>query len=504
MFWGRFALRHAVAAGVALAALFYAGPLPLDAGLERATAAGQPAKVNSVAGFGSAPSFGPDGSVPFNRPPVALAHAGEGGYWVAASDGGVYTFGSARFFGSRAGAPQARPVVGIAAVPSGAGYWLVADDGGVFAFGSAPFLGSLGGRRLSAPITSMVATPTGAGYWLVARDGAVFAFGDAVYLGAPSASALQGAVVGIASSPSGRGYWLAAEDGGVFAFGDAPFLGAMNAGALPAPVAAIAAPASGGGYWLLGQDGQVYPFGLDDKGAPADSGPVEGTAVGITAHDAGGYWVVHGGPFVTEPGESGPEVVALQNRLTELGYFVGPTITGRFDSNTTQAVYAFQKVEGLPTSGKADPATRQRLASAARPKPASTAGDLIEIDKARQILMVVRGGQVQFVFNASSGTEGTYTYKGDRRRAHTPEGRFAVIREVDGYRESHLGRLYRPKYFHPNGFAFHGSSFVPPYPASHGCVRLSNAAMDFIWGQQLAPRGSQVWIHGVSPPGKPG
>jgi lipoprotein-anchoring transpeptidase ErfK/SrfK len=167
-------------------------------------------------------------------------------------------------------------------------------------------------------------------------------------------------------------------------------------------------------------------------------------------------------------------------------------------------VYAFQKVEGLPISGKADPATRQRLASAARPKPASAAGDLIEIDKARQILMVVRGGQAQFVFNASSGTEGTYTYKGDRRRAHTPEGRFAVIRQVDGYRESHLGRLYRPKYFHPNGFAFHGSSFVPPYPASHGCVRLSNAAMDFIWGQQLAPVGSPVWIHGVSPPGKPG
>ncbi len=507
MFWGRFALRHAVAAGVALAALFYAGPLPLGAGPERATAAGQPAKVNSVTAFGSAPSLGPDGSIPFNRPPVALARAGgdgAGGYWVAAADGGVYSFGSARFFGSLAGAPPARPVVGIAALPSGSGYWLVADDGGVFAFGSAPFIGSLGGRRLSAPITSMAATPTGAGYWLVARDGAVFAFGDAAYHGAPPATALNGAVVGIASSPSGRGYWLAAEDGGVFAFGDAPFLGAMDAGRLPAPVAAIAVPTSGGGYWLLGQDGQVYPFGLDDKGAPADSGPVEGTAVGIAAHGAGGYWVVHGAPFVTEPGESGPEVVALQNRLTELGYFVGPTISGRFDSNTTQAVYAFQKVEGLPISGKADPATRQRLASAARPKPASTAGDLIEIDKARQILMVVRGGQAQFVFNASSGTEGTYTYKGDRRRAHTPEGRFAVIRQVDGYRESHLGRLYRPKYFHPNGFAFHGSSFVPPYPASHGCVRLSNAAMDFIWGQQLAPVGSPVWIHGVSPPGKPG
>jgi lipoprotein-anchoring transpeptidase ErfK/SrfK len=201
-------------------------------------------------------------------------------------------------------------------------------------------------------------------------------------------------------------------------------------------------------------------------------------------------------------GESGPEVVALQQRLTELGYFVGPSITGRFDNNTTQAIYAFQKVEGLPTSGKDDPATRQRLVSAARPKSASTAGDLIEIDKARQILMVVRGGQAAFVFNASGGTERTYTYKGQRHRAHTPEGRFAVIREYDGYRESHLGVLYRPKYFDPKGFAFHGSSFVPPYPASHGCVRLSNAAINFIWDQKLAPIGSPLWIYGASPPGK--
>ena len=507
MFWGRFALRHAVAAGVALAALLFGGLLPIGGGPKTSSAAGQPAKVNSVTAYGSAPSLGPDGSMPFSRPLAAIARSGgdgADGYWLATPDGGVYSFGNARFFGSRAGAAPAHPIVGIAPLPNGAGYWLVADDGGVFAFGSAAFLGSLGGRRLVAPITAMAATPTGAGYWLVARDGAVFGFGDAAYHGAPPASALHGAVVGIASSPSGQGYWLAAEDGGVFAFGDAPFLGAMNAGALPAPVSAIAAPASGGGYWLLSRDGQVYAFGLDDKGAPADNGPVEGTAVGIAARDGGGYWVVHGEPFVTEPGESGPEVVTLQKRLTELGYFVGPSISGQFDNNTTQAVYAFQKVEGLSTSGKADPATRQRLASAVRPKPASPAGDLIEFDKAHQVLIVVRGGQAQFVFNASSGTEGTYTYKGKEYRADTPEGRFAIMRQIDGYEESHLGRLYRPKYFHPDGIAFHGAAFVPPYPASHGCIRLSNAAIDFIWDQKLAPIGSPVWVHGVSPPGKPG
>jgi peptidoglycan hydrolase-like protein with peptidoglycan-binding domain len=508
MFWGRYALRHAVAGGFALVALPFGTLLPLSGGgTAPASASPQPARVNSVTAFGSAPNLGPDGSTPFNRPPVAIARAGgdgAGGYWLAGPDGGVYSFGGAGFFGSMAGAPLAHPVVGIASLPSGAGYWLVADDGGVFAFGSAPFLGSLGGRPLVSPITSMAATPSGAGYWLVAKDGGVFGFGDAAYHGSPPSSTLHGAAVGIASSPTGQGYWVTAEDGGVFAYGDAPFLGAMDAGALPAPVSGIAAPASGGGYWLVGRDGQVYPFGLADKGAPADSGPVEGTAVGIAAHNGDGYWVVHGEAFVTEPGESGPEVVTLQKRLTELGYFVGTGVSGRFDNDTTQAVYAFQKVEGLPASGKADPATRQRLSTAARPRPASPAGDLIEFDKARQVVIIVRGGQAQYVFNASSGTEGTYTYRGKTYQANTPEGRFAVLWEINGYEESHLGRLYRPKYFHRDGIAFHGASFVPPYPASHGCVRLSNAAIDFIWDQKLAPVGSPVWVYGTSPPGKAG
>jgi len=53
--------------------------------------------------------------------------------------------------------------------------------------------------KLARPIVGMAATPTGRGYWLVGSDGGVFAFGDAPFLGAPSGSALHGAVVGIAS-----------------------------------------------------------------------------------------------------------------------------------------------------------------------------------------------------------------------------------------------------------------------------------------------------------------
>ena len=67
----------------------------------------------------------------------------------------------------------------MAATPDGGGYWLVASDGGVFSFGDATFHGSTGGMTLNKPIVGMAATPDGGGYWLVASDGGVFSFGDA-------------------------------------------------------------------------------------------------------------------------------------------------------------------------------------------------------------------------------------------------------------------------------------------------------------------------------------
>ena len=40
---------------------------------------------------------------------------------------------------------------------------------------------------------------------------------------------------------------------------------------------------------------------------------------------------------------------------------------------------------------------------------------------------------------------------------------------------------------------------VPNYPASHGCVRLSVLAMDYIWDDGLIPLGTTVWVHGNNP-----
>ena len=84
----------------------------------------------------------------------------------------------------------------MAATPDGGGYWLVASDGGVFAFGDAKYYGSTGAIKLAKPVVSMAATAGGRGYWLVASDGGVFAFGAAPYYGSAGAIALTRPVVG--------------------------------------------------------------------------------------------------------------------------------------------------------------------------------------------------------------------------------------------------------------------------------------------------------------------
>ncbi|MGO8862365.1 MAG: beta strand repeat-containing protein [Acidimicrobiales bacterium] len=76
-----------------------------------------------------------------------------------------------------------KPIVGMAATPDGKGYWLVASDGGIFNYGDAGFYGSTGSIQLNKPIVGMAATPDGKGYWLVASDGGVFAEPDAVFYG---------------------------------------------------------------------------------------------------------------------------------------------------------------------------------------------------------------------------------------------------------------------------------------------------------------------------------
>lgn len=85
-----------------------------------------------------------------------------------------------------------KPVVGVASTGDECGYWLVASDGGIFSFGDAAFCGSTGSIHLNRPIIAMAATQDGGGYWLVASDGGVFSFGEAPFEGSGAGQITDG------------------------------------------------------------------------------------------------------------------------------------------------------------------------------------------------------------------------------------------------------------------------------------------------------------------------
>jgi peptidoglycan hydrolase-like protein with peptidoglycan-binding domain len=194
-----------------------------------------------------------------------------------------------------------------------------------------------------------------------------------------------------------------------------------------------------------------------------------------------------------ELGEGGQAVLALQQRLVDVGYWLG-SADGNYGQLTRQAVMAFQKAEGLGRDGVAGPITQGRLAGAQR-QGSRAGGTGLEIDLERQILMIVQGGQVQWVLNTSTGNNEAYTSStGGSARAVTPPGSFEIRREIDGVREAPLGTLYRPKYFN-GGIAIHGSGSIPAHPASHGCARVTNSAMDMLWSSGVAAIGTPVTVY---------
>jgi lipoprotein-anchoring transpeptidase ErfK/SrfK len=198
-------------------------------------------------------------------------------------------------------------------------------------------------------------------------------------------------------------------------------------------------------------------------------------------------------PAGPELGMSGSEVLAVQQRLQSLGYWVG-TPDGTFGDATQQAVYALQKAAGIGRDGVVGPITQAALDQGVVPHPRSSSGYVVEVDLEHELVMLVKDGALEDVLNTSTGGGYTYTSDGVTAVADTPTGQFQIFREVDGMVTDSLGQLWRPKFF-DSGFAIHGDSYVPPYPVSHGCVRVSNEAIDWIWSQDLMPIGTSVWVY---------
>ena len=193
-------------------------------------------------------------------------------------------------------------------------------------------------------------------------------------------------------------------------------------------------------------------------------------------------------------GSKGPEVQAMEQRLSELGYELGK-VDGTFDAMTGHGVMAFQKAEGLPRTGKATPDVLEKLKTAERPGAllASGGANRVEVDLKRQILLLWKGGNLERVISVSTGNGKRYCVDGDCDTAVTPGGSFRVNRKIKGLRVSRLGELWNPLYFN-GGIAIHGSGSIPAYPASHGCVRIPMSTSE--WFFSAVSTGTPVYVVG--------
>ncbi|MBI4897879.1 MAG: L,D-transpeptidase [Actinobacteria bacterium] len=168
-------------------------------------------------------------------------------------------------------------------------------------------------------------------------------------------------------------------------------------------------------------------------------------------------------------GSSGVAVRVFQNKLAGLHYVVPRG--GHFDAATGRAFVAFRKVTGMARVESGGYKMARKLAEGRggfklrHPK----AGRHVEVSIGRQVMAFADNGHVVRVYHVSTGAPGTPTVRGT----------FHVYRKDPG---TNAKGMVKSNYF-IRGYAIHGYASVPPYNASHGCVRVPvpNAASIYAW-----------------------
>jgi N-acetylmuramoyl-L-alanine amidase len=210
-----------------------------------------------------------------------------------------------------------------------------------------------------------------------------------------------------------------------------------------------------------------------------------GAAVAATLPVAASAAPRHGWASTAELryGGRGRTVASLQRRLVTLGYLERSRINGIFGKETWDAVVALQGWEQIHRDGVVGPQTRRALRHAQTPQPWLRLRRALEIDLARQVLLVVENGTVQRAVHASTGAF-----------FPTPKGRFAVVRRLrESWSRPYQVWLPYALYF-DRGFAIHAFPIVPDRPASHGCIRIPLENAPFVF--RAAPLGTPVLIRG--------
>ena len=174
-----------------------------------------------------------------------------------------------------------------------------------------------------------------------------------------------------------------------------------------------------------------------------------------------------------QPGMSGAAVKALQRRLAALKYYPGP-IDGQFGTDTLEAVWAFEEVQGLPAHDYVTSAMRWALAHPRAPRALVRHGgaNRIEVSLSREVLVLYHNNKVELISHVSTGGHYYFCSDGGCGYAVTPTGNYRTVVFMPGWVTVPLGEMYNPVFFIGTAFAIHGDTDVPLAPVSHGCIRI--------------------------------
>ena len=200
---------------------------------------------------------------------------------------------------------------------------------------------------------------------------------------------------------------------------------------------------------------------------------------GLAARSATTSFTVSGHRIAV--GSHDEQVRALLKALKGLHFRV-PAGSSTMTRAAADSVMAFHKAYRLPRTYvfKADDWRRLTVAKPLRPRHRGPALH-IEVDKTRQIMMVVKSGVPFAILHVSTGATG-----------NTPEGTFRISSKAHVSATPYApGIIYWVMDFYPR-FAIHAFASVPPYAASHGCVREPNWVAPWVYNRSYV--GETVYI----------
>jgi len=196
-------------------------------------------------------------------------------------------------------------------------------------------------------------------------------------------------------------------------------------------------------------------------------------------------------------GMTGSDVKSLQRRLAALKYYPG-AIDGQFGNNTLEAVWAFQEVNRLKVTGVINAATKRALVHPKTYKSNDPRqdGTRVEVNQAIEVLVLYKNDKIALISHVSSGGGYYYDCGADGcAQAVTPNGNYRTTVYMSGWVQVPLGEMYNPDFFIGTAYAIHGDTFVPVYPASHGCVRIPMDIANFFHTLIKTP-GTEVFVYG--------